>query len=154
MKKRHECSAYRCSESPYRNGLCEAHYEENCKKSLRRNAAVNAFHLGVIDGRLAATQELREEFVKIKRWWDRACRATNNNFEDEVLCDETEYALEWCIAIAQEIIDEELAYRLGRVGNPLSKEIKKIAWERFDNLEAGLMSNGVPRSNNKRNILK
>jgi hypothetical protein len=154
VKKRHECSAYRCSESPYRNGLCEAHYEENRRKSLRRNAAVSALHSGVIDGRLSDNQELREELIKIRKWCDRACRATNNNFEDELLRDETEYALEWCIAIAQEIIDEELACRLGRAGNSLSKEIKKTAWERFDNLEAGLMSNGVPWPNNRRDVRK
>ena len=145
MKKKRECREYRCTEPPYREGLCEEHYEENKSKQLRRDTAVNTLRLGVIDGRLPDNQELSEELLRIRKWWDRACRSVNYNFEDDVLLDEAHSALGWCIAIAQEIIDEELAYRQGNPKKYLSNEIRKIEWERFKNLEAGLRSNGVPR---------
>jgi hypothetical protein len=148
LKKIRECREYRCTEPPYRDGLCEEHYEENKSKQLRHDAAVNALHMGIIDGRVLDNQELRGELLKVRKWWDRACRSVNYNVEDEILRDEAQSALEWCIAIAQEIIDEELAYRSDNsksFSKEISKEIKRIAWERFENLEAGLMSNGVAR---------
>ena len=133
---------------PYRNGLCDEHYEENQRKKLRRDAATGTLHSGVIDGRLPDNTALREELFRIRKWWFRACDSINNKNEDKVLRDEAEYALEWCIAIVQEIIEEELATRRGTSVNILSHEIKRIAWERFENLEAGLMSNGVVRPSN------
>jgi hypothetical protein len=148
MAKKLECGEYRCHEAPYRNGLCEEHYEKSQRLKRRRDAAINTLHIGVVDGRLPDNQELREELIKIRKWWHRVCGAVNNNSEDEILREETSYALEWCIAIAQEIIDEELAYRGGNsesFSKDISKEIKRLAWEHFENLEAGLMSNGVAR---------
>ena len=145
MKKIRGCRESRCFEPPYRDGLCEEHYEMYRRNKLRRDAAIETLHTAVIGGRLPDNPELHEELIKIRKWWDRACRSVINNFEDEVLRDETEYASEWCIAIVQEIIDEELSYRQGSSERTFSKEIKRLAWERFENLEAGLMSNGVPR---------
>ena len=65
--------------------------------------------------------------------------------QDSVLRDETEYAPEWCIAIAKAIIKEEIDFRAGREADATTAYLKKSSWERFENLEAGLMSNGIER---------
>ena len=149
MRKIHECRIAHCSEAPFQNGLCKEHYEEQRDKQVRRNAAIDVLHRGIIDGRLPEKQELREELTRVCKWWDRACRAVNFNSKDELLGDEASYALEWCIAIAQEIFDEELTFRHRSIGNSLSKEIRRSFWERFENLEAGNMSNGIPKAKNE-----
>jgi hypothetical protein len=61
------------------------------------------------------------------------------------LKDETEFAPEWCIAIASAIIQEEASFRAGREADAGTLYVKGLSWERFENLEAGLMSNGVRR---------
>lgn len=59
--------------------------------------------------------------------------------------DEADAALEWCIALAQEIIDAERAHRTGgRVSDKL-EATRHWVWDRFNNLEAGRHSNGTAR---------
>jgi len=60
--------------------------------------------------------------------------------------DEAEYATEWCIALAIEIVDAELALRDGRAVSNSLADTRAWVWERFNNLEAGLNSNGRPRT--------
>jgi hypothetical protein len=59
--------------------------------------------------------------------------------------DEAEYALEWCIAAAQGIIDDERALRSGKKPESMSVHKRAWVWERFGFLARGLRSNGLPR---------
>jgi len=59
--------------------------------------------------------------------------------------DEADYAAEWCIALAQEIVEAERAVIAGK-SIPVSFTLTgEWVWERFRNLEAGLRSNGASR---------
>ena len=140
-----ECSKYGCKEPPYLGGLCKAHNEENRHKEVRRDAAIHALHFGSIDGSYPKNAELHEELEKIRKWWHRACDAVNYGRVDDVLLDEAEYALKWCISLAQEIVDAEIAYRTDASVSESFAYTKQWVWERFQNLEAGLMSNGIER---------
>ena len=79
-------------------------------------------------------------------WWNRACGVVQSQYGTELMpLDEAEYACEWCIALAQEIVDAEIAVRAGK-RIPDSLEATRFwVWERFKFLETGLRSNGLPR---------
>ena len=143
--KKLTCRKGRCKEPPFLGGLCKAHHEEDHAKELARRAAIEALTTLTIDGKLPHKSGLKDELLKAARWWDRACMALRSERQDSVLKDETEYATEWCIAIANAIIQEETSFRAGREPDATTLYLKKLSWERFENLEAGLMSNGVKR---------
>ena len=144
-RRRRECANQGCSKIPYLGGLCKEHYEEKAEKERRRDGAVNALHTATIADRLPENLELRDELFRLRNWWDRACNAVNYNRRDEVLGDEAEYAIEWCIALAQEIVDAEIAFRAGNRPSSSLGATREWVWDRFRNLESGLMSNGVKR---------
>jgi hypothetical protein len=146
--KRKQCAKYRCTEEPCLGGLCKKHYEESIKKEIRRNAALSALHKAEIEGRLPDNPALREELFLIRKWWFRACDSLNYGRKDEILLDEAEYAIEWCIALAQEIVDAEIASRNKQPIPDSLEYTKDWVWERFSNLEKGLMSNGIEHPNN------
>ena len=147
--KRKKCTESRCSDEPFLGGLCKKHHEEAAEKGRRRSAALDALHKAEIEGCLPENPELREELFQIRKWWFRACDALNYGRKDEILSDEAQYAIEWCIALAQEIVDAEIASRNGQP-IPMSLEgTRGWVWDRFRNLEKGLMSNGVKRPNNE-----
>jgi hypothetical protein len=62
-----------------------------------------------------------------------------------VLSDEAGYAIEWSIALAKEIVDAEIAFRNGAVPSYSLESTREWVWDRFRNLEKGLMSNGIKR---------
>ena len=144
-KKNPTCIKWRCDEPPYLSGLCQQHHEENQAKRAEERAAIDEPKARLVNGRPLEKPGLNDELRQAARWWNRACLALQQNREDEVLKEETEYALSWCTSIAGAIIKEEEAYRNGRPEDPTVVYLKGIAWERFENLEAGLMSNGVER---------
>jgi hypothetical protein len=92
-RKKRECRLMYCHEEPYLGGLCIRHHEEDHRKSMLRNAALDALHTGLIDGQLSEDLELREELVRIRRWWSKACDAVNYQRQDPVLLDEAPYAV-------------------------------------------------------------
>lgn len=145
-----ECAKADCGEAPYLGGLCEKHHKEKLQEEKRREAALHALHFGKIADRLVENEELRDELARLRQWWFKTCDAVNNNRKDTVLKDEAEYAAEWCIALAQEIVDAELAFRAGS-NSPSNYSLvatREWVWQRFRNLEAGLMSNGIQRESN------
>jgi hypothetical protein len=71
----------------------------------------------------------------------------NYKVKDPNLEDEAEYAIEWCIALAIEIVDAEMLYRNGEMPLDSLTHTRFWVWERFKNLENGLRSNGIERSN-------
>jgi len=108
--------------------------------------AGSVLHDGVIDGEYFRPGPLREEFRRIQKWWHEVCAAENAEREHPVLKDETRCGTDWCIAIAQELIDSERDARAGEPGDTETRKCRRaVTWERFENLERGLMSNGVAR---------
>ena len=145
-KNKAVCSVSGCAEPLYLGGLCEEHHLESVKTREKRETAINTLETATIDGRMPDNNALCDELLKTRKWWFRACDSMRNNIQDKVLLDEAKYAFEWCVAIAQIIIDEELLFRQEQPSNKMFHERKRVFWERFENLEAGLMSNGVART--------
>lgn len=146
MKRKRLCTVYRCAEPPYLGGLCSLHAEEARINALRREGALEALHFGVIDGTSPSDSMVREELYRLSIWWRAACDSLNYRAPHAVLKDEAEAAASWCIALAQELVEAEKASRVGKVfDQTLLNYTRQSVWERFSNLERGLMSNGVER---------
>lgn len=140
------CRKYRCENPHYRFGFCEKHYDENNAEKIMRDDAINALHFSKVDGQYFQNITVKEELHKIQKWWQRICSSVNSGREDKILKDETECSMEWCISLAEEIVKAEKKYRNGdEVLGYEFENTRKWVWERFNNLEKGLMSNRIQR---------
>jgi hypothetical protein len=127
--------------------LCKEHYEEWEVRRRREDAATEFLHTGVIEGQAPSHPELREEFQQLSKWWGRVCHAVQMRHDAiHMPLEEADYAISWCNSIAQYIIEAELIFRAGKEIPTLLKVQREPFWERFHNLEAGLASNGLPRT--------
>jgi hypothetical protein len=148
VKKQKTCRHIQCDDELYLGGFCQAHHDESERQRIRRKDAINALHNLSIDGRLPDAPTLREELHRIGNWWQRACVSVQQKISSELLpYDEASYALEWCIALAQEIVDAERAFRTGAAIGGGYDATREWVWDRFNFLEQGLSSNGMPRDN-------
>lgn len=129
--------------------LCRGHYDEHLEEQRLQSEAVYLLHHGTLNDRSIQHQELAEEFRKLQVWWHRACDAVNFEREDPILRNEAKYAINWCVSLAVVIIREEQAFRGGDTRPNTWDPTRNWVWERFKNLEEGLMSNGVIRPPNK-----
>ena len=145
MSKKFQCSYDGCEEPSHLGRLCEEHHANSEKNKRLREAALNALHSGMVGDRLPDDAVLKEELMRLRKWWDRACNSINYQVQDEVLFDEAKYAIEWCISLAQEIVMAEQAKRVGEEVACSLQATRAWVWERFSNLESGLMSNGINR---------
>ena len=140
-KRRKVCAEFRCDELVYAGELCQRHFEEDARNLRRFMAASNVLHTGLIDGEYIGPGPLRDELHRIQDWWRHVCAADIAGREHPVLKDETRFGADWCIAIAQEIIDAERDRRAGKPGDTeVRKYLRDETWKLFENLERGLMS--------------
>ena len=145
------CSVSKCDEPAFLGGMCRKHDEERTIREERRRAALAALHTATVENRLPDDLNLRAELFRLREWWFRACEAVQQQRSVGPLpFDEAEYAGEWCIALAQELVDAELALRSGRKPDSKLDYARLWVWKRFENLEAGLMSNCIPRPAQRR----
>ncbi|MFA5916259.1 MAG: hypothetical protein WC830_22145 [Burkholderiales bacterium] len=146
-RKSLSCRMPGCADATHLGGLCRKHYAEHEHQAERRRAANAALHAGTIDDRVPDVPALREEFNRLLEWWRRACQVVQTKRGTEFMpADEAEYALDWCIALAAEIIDAERAARAGAESPDSLESTRAWVWDRFRNLEAGLRSNGTVRT--------
>lgn len=141
-----QCAHHGCREPLRSGGLCVEHSEQRKEAHERRDEALTLLHKGIVAGRVLSHPELKEELDRLWRWWREACHAVQSGRTDGILRDEAQYAVEWCIAIAKHICRQERSFRNGDVADPVDHLYKQPFWERFENLEAGRRSNGLPRS--------
>lgn len=126
--------------------MCRKHNEERTVRENRRRVAIATLHTAAVGDRLPDDPELRAELLRLQKWWFRVCDAViEQRSVGPLPLDEAEYASEWCIALAQELVDAELALRSGKKPDARLEYIRHLVWDRFKNLEASLMSNGIPR---------
>lgn len=140
-----ECRQYKCSQPLYLGGLCEKHHEESVAEDCRRSAALDALFTGLVGGCSPNDPGLRDELARLQGWWHRVCNSVNYGREDEVLREEAHAAVEWCVALSKEIVAAELTLRKGGTVSLSLHATREWVWHRFSSLEAGLMSNGVKR---------
>lgn len=151
MPRKKTCRNPRCDEPPTVGGLCQTHFEESERKHRRYMEAADVLHTGRIDGTAIGPGPLGDEFLRVQHWWFEICSAVNAGREHPILKDETQCGTDWCIAIAQDLIDAERERRAGTGGDSEQRQyIRQLTWSRFENLEKGLMSNGIPRPANRR----
>ena len=148
MTRRMQCLERGCDRPPHLGGRCREHAEEEQAKQQRRDAAIECLHRGTVDGSVPANAEVREELDRLRTWWHAACTAVNTSRMHPVLQDEAEDSLSWCISLAELLGDIERSSRSGSNSKaPYELEYtREWVWERFGNLERGLMSNGVARN--------
>jgi len=147
MKKIAKCRKFKCDELPFLGGLCKQHHEEDHFEKDKRKNALTLLHENRIDGVFPVTPEVIEELKKLQKWWHVSCCAVNFSQKNTVLQDEASYAVEWCIGIASELVTLERSFLSDTPFDvETSRYYRESFWERFDNLEKGLMSNGYPRT--------
>jgi hypothetical protein len=140
------CIVDNCPEEPYRRGRCKSHHDESEREMARRNVAIDALNKSTVDDRLLDDLALREELYRLQKRWRDAQRVLESRRGTAAMpLDEAQYAVDWCITLAQEIVDADAALRSGQEVSYLFTHWRKEVWEQLDNLEAGLMSNGHPR---------
>jgi hypothetical protein len=145
--QKRNCRASGCSRNPYLGGLCDVHEQEEQQIKQRRASARAALDSGAIDGDIPTDLALRDELWRLRRQWYLACQVVRENRGTSLMpVNEAEFATEWCIALAQEIVE---AHRALAAGKPMPTSVASTGgwvWERFRNLEAGLRSNGALRA--------
>jgi hypothetical protein len=150
-KRKKVCVRFRCNDQPFMAGLCKQHYNESIQKEARRQAGLEALNRTVVDGQIITAGPLREGLYRIQKWWSEVCSADTSGHEHPVLKDDTSCAVDWCIGIAEYIVNEERHLRAGGKGDMSSYKYQRDRlWERFSNLERGLMSNGLVRPEGRR----
>ena len=146
-KRRKDCARLHCYEPPFLAGLCKRHHEEDEKKLIRYDAGLKALNTGRVDDEPIRPGPLCDEFHRLLDWWHQVCNEVNYpSGRHPILRNEAVCARDWCISLAECIVDDERELRAGKhVDDPSHHYIRKPLWERFENLKRGLMSNGVPR---------
>jgi len=145
-KKKRTCINYDCTNESYLAGYCKKHYQEYIFNQERRDSTIRTLRSYSINDSPLTNENLRKELDQLCEWWSRICSVLNNNRGTELMpLDEAEFAKEWCITLAQKIIDDEIAFRSGKqIDNSYDLNYERL-WNRFKNLEKGLTSTGVER---------
>lgn len=145
-RRKRICWEGNCPELAAVGQYCSKHYEKHEVQRRLRDRAVDALHAGVDSSSEVRTRDLVEEFRALQRWWYRACDGVNYKRSHDLLpLDEAPYAVEWCIALAVELLEAMRCVADGT--KPLGQldATRAWVWDRFWNLEQGLASNGRPR---------
>ncbi len=145
MQNQAICITPDCTTTPILNGLCEQHYLQQMQHKFERELIIEAIHTGPIEGKAPEKEGLQTELQQIKVWWNQAYNALGQGKADETFQEETEQVPEWCLTIAKGIIDEEKAHREQRQPDSFLNFEKRHTLEFFDNMAAGLMSDGEKR---------
>ena len=145
--KQLKCIDPDCPEPPRKGGYCEQHHKERVAKDRRRSQAHVALHQFMVEGKPFEVHVVREEMLHLRQWWFDACDVLSLGTERKVPKNEAEHVISWCTTLAQELVDAECRGRAG--GTTESHALSATrhwVWERLCFLEAGLRSNGLPRS--------
>ena len=122
----------------------EEHHKEEQAKSRREMEARELLFRSVVNNEPLQSPALREELSQLQDWWQRSVRELQSPGSDPALQHEAQFASEWCISLADVIVEEE---RVGTLAKSLQRErTREWVWRRFGNLDSGLMSNGLPQS--------
>lgn len=140
------CRTRGCEHPLHRGGLCIRHFGEDELREQRRASALTALHRGVVDGRPPDDPGIRAELLELRNRWFRVCQVLQTQRgKREMPLDEADFAVDWCIALAEELVAAELALREGLKPSVKLEGTRGWVWGRFRCLEAGLRSNGLPR---------
>jgi hypothetical protein len=139
------CRERDCNEPPYSGGYCKKHHEEKLLKDKNEQEAKKAIFYLEVDDKEVTNSDLKADLQRLNNWWNRATLALRTNTSDDILDDETEASLAWCVSLAEEIVKAERRIRNGESIESSLNITRNWVWERFNNLEKGLRSNGTKR---------
>jgi len=141
------CRAAGCTAPLHLAELCATHYNEHEERARLRDTAVSTLHSGLIDGDMVGDESLRHGLDALCRKWQTACFVVQMEQGTAPMpLDEADFAVEWCITLAEDIVKAQRQLSNGMPAAQLHLPNHDWVWERFRNLEAGLRSNGTPRS--------
>ena len=147
MTNPNTCITTNCNATPILNGLCEQHYLQGMQHKFERELTIETIHTGLIDGKAPDKEGVQTELQQVKLWWNQAYSAFSSGESDDTFQQETEQVPEWCLTIAKGIIDEEKAHREQRQPDSFLNFEKRHTLAFFENMSAGLMSDGTERKN-------
>ena len=137
-RKKYRCRKSGCLSEPYLGGLCRNHHDEDEALRQLRADALTALHSSLIDGELPRHQHLRDELNRLQEYWSRVCSVVQTQRGTPVMpLDEAEYAIEWCISLAQEIVTAQRQVAEGRAISTSLEFTQLWVWERLQNLMPG-----------------
>lgn len=145
-RRRKRCRRANCEQEAASDGLCTAHAEEEHRESVRHDQAVAILHGSPTYAGPSLRGEFDAELRQLRRWWWRSCDAVNlGRAQPSIPLDEAEYAVAWCIKLAEALLIANEQALVGQDRHPELENARRAVWERFENLERGLRSNGLPR---------
>lgn len=145
MVTRRHCQKRRCNEPMFMGGLCRGHHERSIDEDRREQEALSTLHC--TSGAYVFYDELLcTEFRRLKAKWIDACDAVIRGRGKPCMpYDEAEDAVHWCKTLARELILADKCKKEGKRDESALDDTRIWAWRRLENLEKGLMSNGLPR---------
>jgi len=145
-QKKYTCKKDGCTQAPYLGGLCRDHHKENEVRRRLHDDALAALHAGIVDGELPSDQRLREELDRLRDCWSGICTVVQKQRNTPTMpLDEADYAIDWCISLAQEIVKAQREILAGKDVAASLGFTQQWVWQRLQNLNAGLRSNGTRR---------
>jgi hypothetical protein len=136
MRKIRLCNKEHCQNEPHRGGLCRSHYEEHERETLLRSQAITALHTGTVNNMLIADHALHNELEEIREKWSLVCAVSISRLGNDLLpLNKAEYASEWCISLAVEIIKAQRDLDAGEHISSSYERTRQWVWEQFRLLE-------------------
>lgn len=130
----------------YRARLCEEHVAEDDQRQRRRERALDVLHWRIQDTVARRSGVFATDWKELRRRWDEVCGVLNHNQGTASLpLDEAWYAMDWCTALAEQFLGAEDDLEKGIAPTWWLEQERDRVFEKFRHLDAGLMSNGLPR---------
>ena len=111
-------------------------YEEHEREQLLRSLAITALHTGTVNDGLIADLTLRDELDRIRKEWNLVCAVSISRRGNDLMpLKEVEYASEWCISLAANIIKAQRDIDAGDQISSNYERTRQWVWEQFRLLE-------------------
>ncbi len=134
-QKARRCRVDGCREMPHLGGFCLAHYEEDLRRGTLRDQA-RALLFGKADGGGVSDHTLQEDLHELMGRWSFVCSAgISQRSNDLVPLEHAEYAADWCISLAEQIIEAQRAINAGMPVACSYENTKRWVWERLHGIE-------------------
>jgi hypothetical protein len=116
-------------------GLCRVHYDDESRRTHLHEAAITTLHTGEVEGALV-DGTLREDLEQLRDRWFVVCDVVNSGRgKDLVPLEHAEYAKEWCISLAEQIVEAQWAITVGETVASTFKFTKSWVWKRLHDIE-------------------
>jgi hypothetical protein len=131
-----KCREHNCSYEPYLGGLCRVHHDEHTREKQLRDAAITALHRGEVNGEFLVDGALRDDLEQLRARWFVVCDVVNSSRgKDLVPLEHAGYATDWCISLAEQIVEAQRAISAGEPVASSFESTKSWVWKRLRDIE-------------------